>query len=164
MLGSVQSLETIDKLKEINGYVRLTLNKLQGIRADLVRKDNGWQEWKFPQLVEALESWTGWNPITLKEKKIQKSFKAYQVKVECVYRDQLDHKSADCEKIKTVSDRRKILSEKKLCFNFTGAKHCAADCRNNQKCLLCKCKHNTSICEKRSNEISEPMFSIQYRV
>ena len=108
------------KLKEINGYVRLTLDKLQGIRADLVRKDNGWHEWKFPQLAEALESWARWNPITLKENKIQKSFKANQFKVEYVYCNQSDHKPADCEKVKSVSDRRKILSEKKLCFNVTG--------------------------------------------
>ena len=48
LLGSVQALETMGKLKEINGYVRLTLDKLQGIREDLVRMNNGWQEWKFP--------------------------------------------------------------------------------------------------------------------
>ena len=56
--GSVQALKTMGKLKEINGYVRLTFDKLQGIKADLVRMDNGWQEWKFQQLVKALESWT----------------------------------------------------------------------------------------------------------
>ena len=61
--GSVQALETMGKLKEINGYVKLTLDKLRGIRTDLVRMDNGWQEWKFPQLVEALESCT-WRNLT----------------------------------------------------------------------------------------------------
>ena len=70
MLGSVQALKTMGKLQEINGYVRLTLDKLQGIRADLARMDNGWQEWKFSQSVEALESWTQRNPITLRENKI----------------------------------------------------------------------------------------------
>ena len=44
----------MNKLKEINGYVRLTLDKLPGIRADLVRIDEDWQEWTFPQLVDAL--------------------------------------------------------------------------------------------------------------
>ena len=29
----------MNKLKEINGYVRLTLDKLPGMRADLVRID-----------------------------------------------------------------------------------------------------------------------------
>ena len=42
LLSSVQALETMGKLKEINGYVRLTLDKLQGIRADLVRTDDDW--------------------------------------------------------------------------------------------------------------------------
>ena len=70
MLGSVQALTTMGKLQEINGYIRLTLVTLQGIRADLVRMDNGWQKWKFSQSVEALESWTRRNPITLREDKI----------------------------------------------------------------------------------------------
>ena len=48
----------------------------------------------------------------MRENKFQKSFKANQFKVECFYCDQSDHKSADCEKVKSVSDRRKILSEK----------------------------------------------------
>ena len=37
---NVQALETMDKLREINGYVRLTSNKLPGIRADLIRLDD----------------------------------------------------------------------------------------------------------------------------
>ena len=44
LLGRVQAPETMRKLKEINGYVRLTLDKLQEIREDLVRIDNVWQE------------------------------------------------------------------------------------------------------------------------
>ena len=39
------------KLKEINGYVKLTIDKLQGIKADLVRTDDDWHEWKFPQFL-----------------------------------------------------------------------------------------------------------------
>ena len=48
--------DTMKKLKEINGYVRLTLNNLPGIGADLVRIDEDWQEWGFPQLVAALRN------------------------------------------------------------------------------------------------------------
>ena len=68
LLSSVQAQETIGKLKEINGYVILTLEKLQGIRADLVRTDDDWQDWKFPQLVEALENWTCRNPKPVNHK------------------------------------------------------------------------------------------------
>jgi hypothetical protein len=50
----VQSLETLGKLKEITGYVHNTLDQLEGIRGDLVRNDDNWQEWDFPKLVEAL--------------------------------------------------------------------------------------------------------------
>ena len=60
------------KIKEMNGYVRVTLDKLQGIRADLVKNDYNWQDWKFQQLVEALEKWTERNPIPLSDNEIQK--------------------------------------------------------------------------------------------
>ena len=40
LLGSVQALETMSKLKGIKGYVRLTLDKLQGVRVDLVRMNS----------------------------------------------------------------------------------------------------------------------------
>ena len=57
LVTNIQTLESMGKDKDIRGYVRLTLDKLQGIRADLVRMDNNWKEWKFPQLVEALRKW-----------------------------------------------------------------------------------------------------------
>ena len=63
LLTSVQSLETLGKLVEVSGYVRMTLDKLEGIRSDLVRTDDDWQSWKFPQLVEALRKWTERNPL-----------------------------------------------------------------------------------------------------
>ena len=44
----------MNKLKEINSYVRLTLDKFPGIRADLVRLDDNWQEWDFARLVDSL--------------------------------------------------------------------------------------------------------------
>ena len=67
------------KLKEIKGYVRLTLDKFPGIRTDLVRIDKDWQEWTFPQLVDALRKWTTRNPKIVPS--LEKGFKrenAYQ--------------------------------------------------------------------------------------
>ena len=63
LLTSVQSLETLGKLTEVSGYVRMTLDKLEGIRSDLVRTDDSWQEWKSPQLIEAVRKWTELNPL-----------------------------------------------------------------------------------------------------
>ena len=54
LVYNVQSLETLGKLRDINGYVRTILDKLEEIRGDLVRNDKDWQEWDFPRLVEAL--------------------------------------------------------------------------------------------------------------
>ena len=96
--------------------------------------------------------------MTLRGIKIQKSFKANQFKVGCVYCDQSDHNSADCVKLKSVSDHRETLRDKRLCFHCTGTKHCAADSSSNRKCLLCRSKHHISICDKRSVETSEPML------
>ena len=44
LMSSVQALETMRKLNEIKGYVRNTVDKLPGIRADLVRLDDSWQD------------------------------------------------------------------------------------------------------------------------
>ena len=56
LCSSVQALETMDKLSEVDGYIRMTLNKLEGIRGDLVRTDEDWQEWKFDQLSRCSKS------------------------------------------------------------------------------------------------------------
>ena len=60
----MQVLETMGKLKEIRGFARTTLDKLPGIRADLVRLDDNWQDWGFPELVDALRKWCDRNPIS----------------------------------------------------------------------------------------------------
>ena len=41
---------------KINRNLRLTVDNLQKIRADLVKIDNEWKQRKFPKLVEALEN------------------------------------------------------------------------------------------------------------
>ena len=70
---------------------------------------------------------------------------------ESVYCDKEGHKSTECKTVAKVSERRLILSQKRLCFNCTGSKHRASECRSTKTCLTCKEKHHTSICEKGSN-------------
>ena len=91
------------------GYTRaknilLTKYGKTSIRADLVRDDDNWQDWKFQQLVEALENWTVRNPIPLNDKQnpeksngYSKGYLAKQTKSECVYCEKPDHRSCDCK-------------------------------------------------------------------
>ena len=113
------------------GCVTLTLDKLSGIRADLVRLDDDWQEWGFPQLVGCernpvpLDSYRGggsWRHDRGNDKALQTKQGDWKPKP-CVYCKSGEHKSVDCDKIKEVADRRKYLSNKKLCFNCTRTKH-----------------------------------------
>ena len=166
LVTNIQTLESMGKEKEIRGYVRLTLDKLPGIRADLVRLDDEWQDWGFPQLVEALRKWCERNPVPVDSHKDGKfgrhdrgGDRSFQTKQEdwkpkaCVYCKSSEHKSVDCEKIKGVADRRKYLSANKLCFNCTGTKHRAAECLCKFFCQKCNGKHHTSICDKISNQL-----------
>ena len=69
LTSHIQVLETMGKVKEIRGFVRATLDKLPGIRADLVRLDDDWQDWGFPELIESLRKWCDRNPITNEDQK-----------------------------------------------------------------------------------------------
>ena len=40
LCSNVQALETMAKLGEVIGYVRMPLNKLEGIRGDLINSEN----------------------------------------------------------------------------------------------------------------------------
>ena len=64
LITQVQTLETMGKLNMINGYVRTVLDCLPGIRSDIVRNYDSWQEWEFPQYVTTLEKWTLRIPIS----------------------------------------------------------------------------------------------------
>ena len=45
----------------------LTIDKLAGIRGDLVRNDDDWQNWDFVKLCDALGSWIRRNPVESSE-------------------------------------------------------------------------------------------------
>ena len=67
LVNSIQSLETMGKLNQIEGYVRMTLDKLPGIRSDLVRLDKDWHSWNFATFVSSLSEWIERNPRTSRD-------------------------------------------------------------------------------------------------
>jgi len=64
---NVQSLETLGKLSGCLSMVRGVLDKLPGIKADLVNGKPGWQDWGFAELMRALEEWKAIHPMDVNE-------------------------------------------------------------------------------------------------
>ena len=161
----VQSLETMGKLDQVNGNVSMTLDKLPGIRGDLVRTDDSWESWDFVKLCEALRLWIRRNPVDSipaeevdpkssrrKRERPDKLFAAKQGDLKqrkCVYCEVTSHVSWECPKISTLDERKKFLAQRRLCFNCTNSGHQASKCGNKYSCRNCGRRHHTSICDRR---------------
>lgn len=168
---NVQSLDTLGRLADFKGNVRCTLDKLKGIKADLLHGNEGWKDWGFKDLLTELQKWTQINPV--EETDAEKSekdpsgkrnqinpplpaFNTHQSRPrcrnQCVYCEDDKHRAVNCTKVTSVNERQKILSEKKLCFNCTDTRHRADECENKLRCQICDRKHHTSICHKQENK------------
>ena len=153
----MQALETLKKPKDIKGYVRLTLDKLPGIWAGLVRLDDDWQEWDFCQLLDALRRQAEIKPKTAgnpeknfrKENLFQVRDKDQKPACVCVCYEKPGHKSSECELVSGTPKLKLILSKKKLCFNCAGPKHRASDCRSNKTCANLKENITSQFVKKR---------------
>ena len=157
LLYDVQSLETMRKLQQVNGNVSLTIDKLSGIRGDLARNDDNWQDNDFFELCEALRSGTRRNPLQPQqqsEKNNRRRIGAYTTRQQhakarvCVYCNEALHKGIECQRVSSVRERKRILINKKLCFNCTGMKHRASECSSKTTCQICSKRHHTSICDQ----------------
>ena len=147
---NVLSLKTLKKLSTVEGLVRMTLDKLESIKSDLIRIEDEWGSWDFPKLVESLREWTFRNPIKSVEEaskpklredpkpsrfKKERGFQMQTKKLKsCVYCDKDDHRSADCKQIKSIEERKSHMVKNKLCYNCTGNCHTAAKCKSSVSC------------------------------
>jgi hypothetical protein len=161
LLYNVESLQTLDSLGKLDAAVRFTFDKLDVIKCELAMTNENWSEWTFAQFVDALERWTKNNPVRDHQggrfrKDKGRSFFANQDSKHnsgfkgCLYCSSETHRAINCDKVVKPEDRKKLLAEKHLCFNCTGAKHRAADCKSKGKCQICQGKHHTSICDKNA--------------
>ena len=171
---NVQSLDTLGRLADVKGNVRSTLDKLKGIKAGLVRGNESWKDWGFKDLLTELKKWTDINPVeesvtenpgprkgdsllfppSRGSRVFKTQFKYPQQGPrggnQCVYCEDTEHRSIDCTEVAGVDDRRKILYEKRLCFNCTGARHRADECTSKLRCQICNRKHHTSLCQENN--------------
>ena len=130
LIFSVQCLQTMGKLEQVNGYVAMTLDKLPGIRGDLVRTDPSWENWIFEKLTEALRLWARRNPIIKQDDRHQQDernhhhdrkrgkppFRVFNMQQRngshtpsCVYCNLTEHRSFNCPNVVNVAERRSIL-------------------------------------------------------
>ena len=119
---NVQSLETLGKLSQCLSMVRGILEKLTGIKAELVANQVGWQDWGLTELLGALENWKAIHPLessSASKTPYNRSFfsKESSGPKGCVYCDDEHHRSHECKKVVTPAERRQKLQAKKLCFN-----------------------------------------------
>ena len=159
LLYNVQSLETLGKTSECVALVRGILNKLPGIKAELVQGHPEWQSWNFTQLLNALREWKEIHPReNVKSRDTLRSFHVEERNGNatrgCVYCRGVSHKAKDCTAITSVEDRRKYLQEKRLCFNCTGP-HRATNCRSRGNCANCKQRRHITICDRNSQLSNE---------
>ena len=66
----------------------------------------------------------------------------------CLFCESPDHNAINCDKVVNLVERKKIFFEKRLCFNCTGSKHRAEDCKSKSTCQNCNARHHTSLCDK----------------
>ena len=117
LLTSSQLLETLGKLKEVTGYIRMTIDKLEGICNDLVRTDDDWREWQLPEVIEALRKWTMRNSLKLDDIHLEKHSRSsnFQTRQQeskpmgCVSCNEAGYRSMEFKRFVAVSDRWKIL-------------------------------------------------------
>ena len=184
---NVQSLDTLGRLPDVKGNVRGTLDKLKGIKADLVRGNENWRDWDFEDLLRELKKWRDINQV--EESSMEKTALKCQAqgssqttrtrlfntqdnqheprRYVCVYCEEDTHKTVNCPKFVNLDVRKRILAQKRLCFNCTGTKHRAADCKCKVGCLKCHRKHHTSICDQAEQLLvgtGSPTTNVTYPV
>ena len=146
------------KLADVKENVGSTLDKLKGIKPDLVRRHEGWQDWGFKDLPAQIKIWREIHPVEVntsnarsgKQKTLlfhTRDLKREKVTRACVYCEEVTHKSVECTKVANAGSRKKILAKKERCFNCTGSQHQAANCKSKYRGKKCKRKHHTSICD-----------------
>ena len=105
LLYNVQSLEMLGKLSEYKALVRGILNKLPGIKVELIQGKPDWQMWDFTQLINALHAWKEIHPCGIikpqdSRSPNQRSFHEQERNPNaprgCVYCNEPTHRPSEC--------------------------------------------------------------------
>ena len=101
----------------------LTTDKVAGIRGDLVRNDDDWQNWDFVKLCDALGSWIRRNPVessedhrgetphSKRDQIARRSYATQQTRA-CVYCEDPTHRGLECHRVTSFDERKNILGQR----------------------------------------------------
>ena len=151
----VRTLKTMKKLDSAQSLVYTLMDKLGPVREVLAQSDDEWEDWGLEELVENLRKYVERNPITYEYKQhhresngnrrdqrkkddklyntiVKKDESSHDTKKDtkkaCLYCDE-KHFSSECTKLKTVTERKAIFIQKRLCFNC-GGEHRVSHCKS----------------------------------
>ena len=156
LVYNMQSLETLGKLRDLEGNVRAVLDKLKGIKSDLVRGHEHWQEWDVRQLLLAIKRWKDVNPVTeASESEIQQREPA------CIPKGKNDKNDGLCARDPIRPDR--MLEYRRMGVSTVirpvtfqeivpELPQLETETCRSRRCHNCQRKHHTSICEQTNNE------------
>ena len=99
LLYNVQSLETLGKTSDCKALVRGVLNKLPGIKAELVQGKPDWKTWDFTQLINALREWKEIHPREIAKSRDRSFYVEDQdpnAPLGSVFCNNTSHKPIDC--------------------------------------------------------------------
>ena len=107
------------------------------------------REWGFDDDVATASFHTGARPGKRAQPHRNSSSggKAPRGDIKCAFCDG-GHRSNDCTTYSDADSRMKVVKDKRLCFNCLG-KHPVAKCSSSNRCLKCRRKHHTTICNSR---------------
>ena len=121
------------------------------MKPDLVRTDEGWEDWSMERLIDSIQKW-------LKRNKAEDNYKDQtdtkrkerhyfsQKDPHCLFCNQ-NHWGDSCPTFDTIAKRREFFAAKRLCYNCARSGHTGKECRS-RGCYKCKSKHHTSLCDK----------------
>ncbi|XP_068738985.1 uncharacterized protein [Montipora capricornis] len=153
-------LQTLGEGEMLKGFVLSTLNKLPQVKPDLVRTDEGWEDWNMEKLIDSIQKWLKRNNAEdnykdQTETKRKERHYFSQKEPHCLFCDQ-KHWGDSCPTYNTIAKGREFFTAKRLCYNCARSGHTGKECRS-RGCYKCKSKHHTSLCDRsKGSDTQDP--------